>query len=48
MIKENGEDTFTGDDSALVEQHLEALANHFVEETRLVKRVDELQNKHSL
>ena len=36
------------DDSKELEKHLESLANHFVEETKLVKRVDELQNKQSL
>lgn len=36
------------DESEKLEHFLENLANHFVEETKLVKRVDELQNKHSL
>jgi DNA repair exonuclease SbcCD ATPase subunit len=34
--------------SAKLEVFLERLATHFIEETKLVKRVDELNNKHSL
>lgn len=36
------------DSSEVVEEYLEKLSNHFVEETKLLKRVDELQNKYSL
>lgn len=41
--KEDGKDNIDQ-----IEIHLENIANHFVEETKLVKRIDELQNKHSL
>lgn len=42
------EDRQTLETSELLEQFLDELSTHFIEETKLVKRVDELNNKYSL